>query len=129
VLGYIREKQYFSPNNRKVGLTREEVSMLLVVKTSFPRSSLKEAAKAFTEMPRLPATVHRQGPIFHLDDDNGYIHSIAIYSFKNSAITHNERRFVEQRLKIFADVPDFIYTIEDYLEMEEALQVLSKERL
>jgi hypothetical protein len=101
--------------------------MLLVVKTSFPRSSIKQAAKAYTQMPKLPATVTRKGPFFHLDD-KGYIHGFALYTFQETTITQNERKFVQNRLKIFTDVPDFTYTVEDYLDMEEALQVLSKEK-
>jgi hypothetical protein len=100
--------------------------MLLMVKVSFPRSSLKQAAKAYTEMPKLPATVSRRGPFFHLDD-KGSIHGLSIFTFKDTAITHNERQFIEKRLRVFSDVPEFTYTIEDWLDMQEALIRLSKE--
>ena len=42
--------------------------MILIVRASFPRSSLKEAIKIFTQLPKLPATVKRHGPFFSIDE-------------------------------------------------------------
>ncbi len=99
--------------------------MILIVKTIFPRSSVQQAAKAFTLLAKLPATVKRQGPYFHFDENNN-IQTMALYFFSGAQIGNEERKFVENRLKVFSDVPGFSYTVENGLSIEEALLVVKK---
>jgi hypothetical protein len=94
--------------------------MFLIAKATFPRSSVPQAAKAFTQLSKLPATVTRQGPYFHFDDNNN-IQTTSLYSFSSSPIGHEEKKFVENRLKVFSGVPGFSCTIENWLSMEEAI--------
>ena len=97
--------------------------MILIVNASFPRSSVQQAAKAFTLLPKVPATVKRRGPYFHFDD-NDNICAMTLYSFSASQITNEEKKFVENRLTLFSDVPKFSYNIKSWLNMEEALLVV-----
>ena len=98
--------------------------MILIVNISFPRSSVKQAAQAFTNLPKVPASVKRQGPYFSFAEIDK-ISSITFYSFGGGRITGEEKKFVESRMKVFCDVPGFSYSIEDWLNMEEALVVVS----
>lgn len=97
--------------------------MILIVNSSFPRSSVQQAAKAFTQLPKVPTTVKRQGPYFHFDENNN-ICTMTLYSFRDPQITSEEKKFIENRLKGFSEVPGFSYTIKNWLKMEEALLVV-----
>ena len=99
--------------------------MILIARSSFPRSSLKAAAQAFTKLAKLPVTVKRKGPYFHIDE-NDTIQATSFFIFQDDQITNEQKKFVKKRLETFGAVPGFTYSIEEWLSMEEALQVLSK---
>jgi hypothetical protein len=99
--------------------------MILIARASFPRSSLKEAIKIFTGLPKLPATVKRHGPFFSIDA-KGNIHYISFFKFTEQQISFEEKKFIQKRLDAFAGVAGFTCSIESWLNMEEILDVLKK---
>ncbi len=101
--------------------------MLLISRIFLPRKSLKEAAHAFTRIQKLPATMTRYGPFFKFDD-NGDIQATTFYFFKDRQITNNEKKFITNRMSVFKDVPGLTYSVEEWLEMEEAVMMVSKQQ-
>lgn len=101
--------------------------MFLAVNTFFPKSSVQQAAKAFAKLPKVPTTVKRQGPYFHFDEKND-ISSMTLYSFGEDSITNENKKFVENRMKHFSDVPGFSYTIKTWHNMQEALLVVQSNK-
>ncbi|MCB2182563.1 MAG: hypothetical protein KQH63_11085 [Desulfobulbaceae bacterium] len=101
--------------------------MILIVKAFFTRDHLKDAAKSFTQLPRLPNTVKRKGPFFHFDE-KGDIHALSMFAFSDPFISNEQRKFVENRLKNFSEVQGFTYTVEEWMSMEEALAHLKKNK-
>jgi len=99
--------------------------MILIARTSFPKGSLQAAARAFNQLQKLPSTVKRQGPYFYFDEQEN-INSTALYFFDTPQITHEHKKFVQNRLKIFSDVAGFSFTIEESMNMEEALLSLKQ---
>jgi hypothetical protein len=101
--------------------------MILIVRASFPRSSLKEAIKIFTQLPKLPATVKRHGPFFSIDEKEN-INYISFFKFTDPQITFEEKKFIQKRLDAFAGVPAFTSSIDRWMSMEETLDVLKKKK-
>jgi hypothetical protein len=101
--------------------------MILIARTSFPKSSLQAAARAFSQLLKLPSTVKRQGPYFYFDAQ-GNIHSTALYFFDTQQLSHEHKKFIQNRLKVFSDVGGFSFTIEESMNMEEALLFLKQKK-
>ena len=101
--------------------------MILIVRASFPKTSLQAAARAFSQLPKLPSTVKRQGPYFHFDD-LGNIDSTALYFFDSQQLSHEHKKFVQNRLKVFSEVENFSFTIEESMSLEEALLFLKQKK-
>jgi len=101
--------------------------MILIARASFPSSSLKEAIKIFSRLPKLPATVKRHGPFFSFDD-KGNFNYISFFKFNESQITFEEKKFIQKRFDVFADIPGFTSSIENWMSMEETLELLKKKK-
>ncbi|MBU0910769.1 MAG: hypothetical protein KKA54_05265 [Proteobacteria bacterium] len=99
--------------------------MILIAKASFPHSSLKEAIRIFSQLPKLPATVKRFGPFFSVDD-KGNFHYIAFFKFSEQQITVEQKKFIQKRFDVFAGVPGFTSSIDSWMSMEETLELLKK---
>ena len=101
--------------------------MILIARASFPRSSLKQAIQIFSQLPKLPATVKRFGPFFSIDDQ-GNFHYIAFFKFSEPQISFEEKKFLQKRFEVFADVPGFTSSIDNWMSMEETLELLKKKK-
>ncbi|MBU4260253.1 MAG: hypothetical protein KKC76_00040 [Proteobacteria bacterium] len=101
--------------------------MILIARASFPRSSLKEAIKIFSQLPKLPATVKRSGPFFPIDD-KGNFNYISFFKFNEQQITVEQKKFLQKRFDVFAGVPGFTSSIENWMSMEETLELLKKKK-
>lgn len=101
--------------------------MILIAKASFPKSSLKEAAKIFAQLPKLPATVKRYGPFFRFDESGNVLYS-SFFKFSEALISFEEKKFLQKRLEAFNDVPGFTSVIEEWMNMEETLTLIKKVR-
>ncbi|MEW6520592.1 MAG: hypothetical protein AB1461_14380 [Thermodesulfobacteriota bacterium] len=99
--------------------------MILIARASFPRSSLKEAIRIFSQLPKLPATVKRFGPFFSIDDQ-GKFHYLSFFKFSEPQITFEEKKFIQKRFDHFAGVPGFTSSLDSWMSMEETLELLKK---
>lgn len=96
--------------------------MILVVNASFPLTSVREAARKFTLLPKIPASVKRYGPYFFFD--NNVVRALSLYEFRESSITHEQKKFIRKRMELFADVPGFSHTIQEWMKLDDALYTL-----
>lgn len=99
--------------------------MILIAKASFPPTSLKEAAKIFSRLPKLPATVKRHGPFFRFDEKGNFLY-FSLFKFSEARISFEEKKFLLQRLQAFRDVPGFASSVEEWMNMEETLDAIKK---
>ncbi|MBU0479842.1 MAG: hypothetical protein KKG47_01950 [Proteobacteria bacterium] len=94
--------------------------MILILKGAFPQKSINHAAKTFAALPPMPATVKRQGPYFSFTGAE-QINVTTLYSFNNELTFDGNKKFIEKRLQEFSNVPGFTYSLEAWLNMEEAI--------
>lgn len=97
--------------------------MIFIAFASFPPANIKEAAQAFLALKELPNSIKRMGPYFKIEPDSP-IEIITLYDF-DADFTNKAKKFLESRYKPFADVSGFTVTIEDRLDIQEALLKLN----
>ncbi|MBU0673910.1 MAG: hypothetical protein KJ950_04635 [Proteobacteria bacterium] len=94
--------------------------MILLAKVSFPQTSVKKAAQAYSSLPKLPATVHRIGPFFKVEPDQD-IEVITIYEAQGT-IWPELKKYIDKRFQTFADIPGFSLTLTKGLKMDKAIE-------
>ena len=98
--------------------------MIFIATASFPQSSVKQAAKVYGEMKKLPAAIRRYGPYFKIEAGQA-LQVITVYE-TDSASLQEVRKFLEKRYAVFDGVAGFTSTVEQWLELPDAVAQLAK---
>jgi hypothetical protein len=53
---------------------------------------------------------------------------ISFFKFNESQITFEEKKFIQKRFDVFAGIPGFTSSIENWMSMEETLELLKKKK-
>ena len=96
--------------------------MVILSLTSYPPESAKEVGKRFVEMPPLPDYITMKGPYITSAVGEG-IKGITIYEFEDSKYPEASK-FLNERVVVLFDVPGFTYSIEPWLEVQDALKLV-----
>ena len=98
--------------------------MILIATASFPPASVKQAARIYSDMKKLPAAIRRQGPFFKVDPARA-LNVITVYEI-DAAVEWEVKKFLEKRYAVFADIPGFTWEIEQWLNLPDAVSLLAK---
>lgn len=99
--------------------------MVIVGLTSYPTESAKELGKRFLELPSLPEYIKMIGPFIKSGVGEG-IKGITIYEFEESKYLEASK-FLHDRAARLLGVPGFTYSIEHWLEVQDALKLIGLE--
>ena len=96
--------------------------MVIVTQLSYPTDSVNQIAKRFIEAPQFPDYMTRRGPYVRSELSEG-ICTLSIIELDNSRLAEGIS-FVADYMTTFFGVPGFTYAIQQYLEVDEALNLL-----
>ena len=98
--------------------------MILIATASFPQTSVKQAAKIYGEMMKLPTAIRRYGPYFQVEPGHP-LQVIAVYE-TDAAVEQEVQKFLEKRYAVFSDIPGFTCKIGKWLNLPDAVARLAK---
>ena len=99
--------------------------MVIIGLTSYPTESAKEVGKRFLEFPSLPEYVTMMGPFIKSCVGEG-IKGLTIYEFEESKYPEASKAIHDRAAKLHG-VPGFTYSIEPWLEAQDALKLVGLE--
>lgn len=97
--------------------------MILIATATLPQTSVKQAAKVYGEMKKLPAAIRRNGPYFKIESGRD-IEVISLYE-TDSAAWNEIKKFLEKRYAAFDGIAGFTIRIEPWLNLSDAVARLS----
>ena len=98
--------------------------MIFIATASFPQTSVKNAARIYGEMKKLPAAIRRHGPYFKVESGQD-IKMIAVYE-TDSAASQEVKKFLEKRYEAFEGVAGFSARVEPWANLPDAVAQLAK---
>ena len=96
--------------------------MVILSLTSYPPESAKEVGKRFVELPPLPDYITMKGPYINSGVGEG-IKGITIYEFEEAKYPEASK-FLGARVAALFGVPGFTYSLEPWLEVQDALELV-----
>lgn len=96
--------------------------MIIIGSVSFPPQSAKEFGKLFLKVPPAPEYVTIKGTYLNSSTVEG-VKGFTIYEFDPSNYTEASE-YIRSRYVIYFDVPGYKYSIEVWMEPQEALQTI-----
>jgi hypothetical protein len=98
--------------------------MIFIANASFPQASVKQAAKIYGEMKKLPAAIQRLGPYF-LIEPGQVIKVITVYE-TDSPAWQEVKKFLEKRYAVFADISGFSCKVEQWRNLPDAIALFTR---
>lgn len=98
--------------------------MIFIATASFPQTSVKQVAKIYGEMKKLPAAICRHGPYFQIE--TGKSIQVATVYETDAAVGHEIKKFLEKRYAVFGDLAGFSFRVEQWFNLTDAVSQLAK---
>lgn len=96
--------------------------MVIFTSVSYPPESAKELAAKFMEAPQIPDFMTKKGPYATANRADGIIVT-SLYELDNSKLADG-LEFLGNYMATYFGVPGFMYEINPYYEIDEALKMI-----
>jgi hypothetical protein len=96
--------------------------MVIFTSVSYPSESAKELAAKFLEAPQIPEFMSKKGPYVIANRSDGIIVT-SLYELDNSRLADG-LDFLGNYMATYFGVPGFMYEINPYYEIDEALKMI-----
>lgn len=96
--------------------------MVIILRMSYPPESAPQIGKRFLELPPVQEDIKLKGPYITTSVKEG-IKSMALYEFDDSKYLEASK-FLTERVAAFIGVPGLTYSLEPWLEPQDALKLI-----